>query len=322
MGEELPPLEPQSRRFAEQMRASAMPPPYELPYEKSRATMAASAILLSGPRTEVYRTEDRSIAGPGGALTIRIYWPRALQDGERIGGVLFLHGGGFYLGNIETHDVVARDLCRDAGVIVVSVDYRRAPEHRFPAAVEDCYAALCWLAGHGDEIGVDRDRIGVCGDSSGGTLTATTCLLARDRLGPKIACQVVVYGLLTLQDALYLPSRAEFGNGEYFGSLKDLEYVRNLYLADPDREASNPLASPLLAGDLSGLPPALVVTAGYDMVRDDNRYYADRLREAGVRVHYQCYADTLHPFYLFAGLLDIGRDARRFVADYVKRMLA
>jgi len=322
MPNKLPPLEPQSRAFAEQMLHSDMPAVDEQPVEKSRAGMAAMAVLLSGPRVGIHETLDRNIPGPGGALPVRIYWPGEAAGGEQLGAVLYLHGGGYFVGNLETHDVICRNLCSNSDVIVVSVDYRRAPEHKFPAAVDDCYAALCWMAENADEIGIDADRIAVAGDSSGGALTITTCMLSRDKGGPRIRYQVVVYGLLTLENALHLPSRAEFGGGEYFGSIKELDFVNGLYLTDVEEEKKDPLASPLLASDFSGLPPALVITAGYDMVRDDNKVYAEKLLHEGTSIEYRCYEETLHPFFLFAGLLDIGKQAQKLMVDRVKAALS
>ncbi len=322
MPDKLPPLEPQSRAFAEMMQQSDMPEVHEQSVGKSRAGMAAMAVLNSGPRVRVHEILNRNISGPGGELPIRIYWPRGGAAGEQLGAVLYLHGGGYFVGNLETHDVICRNLCNDGDVIVVSVDYRRSPEHKFPAAVDDCYAALCWMAENADEIGIDTDRIAVAGDSSGGALTITTCMLSRDKSGPGIKYQVVVYGLLTLESALHLPSRAEFGGGEYFGSIKELDFVNGLYLTNVEEEKKNPLASPLLASDFSGLPPALVITAGYDMVRDDNKVYAEKLLHEGTSIEYRCYEETLHPFFLFAGLLGVGKHAQKLMADRIKAALS
>ncbi|MFV1998481.1 MAG: alpha/beta hydrolase [Acidiferrobacterales bacterium] len=322
MPNKLPPLEPQSRAFAELMQQSDAPTVDEQPLEKSRAGMAAMAVLLSGSRLGVHETLDRNIPGPGGELPVRIYWPGAVAGGEQFGAVLYLHGGGYFVGNLETHDVICRNLCSNSDVIVLSVDYRRAPEHKFPAAVDDCYAALCWMAENAGEIGIDADRIAVAGDSSGGALTITTCMLSRDKGGPRIRYQAVVYGLLTLESALHLPSRAEFGGGEYFGSIKELDFVNGLYLTNVEEEKKDPLASPLLASDFSGLPPALIITAGYDMVRDDNKVYAEKLLHEGISIEYRCYEETLHPFFLFAGLLDVGKQAQKLMVDRIKIALS
>jgi acetyl esterase len=145
--------------------------------------------------------------------------------------------------------------------------------------------------------------------------------LAKERGGPKIAFHAIVYGLLTLEDTLEYPSRVQFGNGEYFGSMKDLEFVRNLYLTNPEVEVKNPLASPILAEDLSQMPPALVITAGYDMVRDENKHYADRLKEVGVPVEYKCFEGTIHPFFLFDGVLDTGKEAQVLLAEKLRKAL-
>jgi len=315
------PLDAQTRALIEQMKQSGFKPAHQIPLEASRAGLTRMAIAMAAPGAEVFTTEDRSIAGPGGSLPIRIYRPGPGRAGEARAAVVFFHGGGFYLGDLETHDHVCRYLCKRANLVVIAVDYRLAPEHKFPAALEDCYAALVWMAANAVELGVDPSRIALVGDSAGGTLVVSVCLLARQRGGPRIAFQVVVYPALTMTDGEEFPSRTELGGGEYFISIDDFAFFRSLYLNDPEREARDPLASPIYADDYRGLPPALVIAAGYDPCRDENAYYAERLEMDGVPVTYRCFESTIHPFFLFDGAIDAGREGQLLVADTLSKFL-
>jgi acetyl esterase/lipase len=316
------PLDEQTRALLAQMKAGGFRPAHEIPIEVSRAGLTAMAQQMAGPRQPVYAIEERHIVGPGGDLPVRIYRPDPGPTTAPAAATLYFHGGGFYLGNFDTHDHVCRFLCRHAGLVVVAVDYRLAPEHKFPAAVEDCYAALRWAHDAAAELRVDPARIAVTGDSAGATLVVTTCLLARSRGGPPIAYQVAVYPALTMTDGEEFPSRRALGGGEYFISLADFAFFRGVYLTDPEREARDPLASPIYAADYRGLPPALVVTAGYDPCRDEAERYAERLRADGVAVRYDCFETTIHPFFLFDGVLDTGKAGQRLVADALRAALA
>lgn len=316
------PLDAQTAAFIAQMKAAGFRPANQIPLEESRRGLTSMALRMAGPKAEVFATEDRGIPGPGGELPVRIYRPQPLQPGARLPAVLFFHGGGFYLGDLETHDHVCRFLCRGAGAVVIAVDYRLAPEHKFPAAVEDGYAALAWVAREAEALGIDRERIAVAGDSAGGTLVVTTCLLARERGGPKIALQVSVYPALSVTDGEEFPSRRRFGGGEYFISLEDFAFFRRVYLTDPEQEARLPLVSPIYAPDYKGLPPALMITAGYDPCVDEGRYYVERLRADGVPASYICYAGTIHPFFLFDGVIDAGRDGQQLVADALREFFS
>lgn len=312
------PLDAQTRAFIDQMKAGGFRPANQIPLEESRRGLTQMARQMAGPSVEVFATEDRSIPGPGGDLPVRIYRPQALVPGARLPAVVFFHGGGFYLGGLDTHDHVCRNLCRGAGAVVVAVDYRLAPEHKFPAAVEDGYAALAWVAREAGALGIDPARIAVVGDSAGGTLVVTTCLLARERGGPKIALQVSVYPALSVTDGEEFPSRRRLGGGDYFISFEDFAFFRRVYLSDPEIEALLPLVSPIYAPDYKGLPPALMITAGYDPCVDEGHRYVERLRADGVPASEICYAGTIHPFFLFDGVIDAGRDAQQLVAGAVR----
>ena len=316
------PLDPQTRAFIDQMKAGGFRPANQIPLEESRRGLTLMAQQMAGSKAEVFSTEDRNIPGPGGELPVRIYRPQALAPGVRLPAVVFFHGGGFYLGGFDTHDHVCRNLCRGAGVVVVAVDYRLAPEHKFPAAVEDGYAALAWVAGEAGALGIDPARIAVAGDSAGGTLVVTTCLLARERGGPKIALQISVYPALSVTDGEEFPSRRRLGGGDYFISFEDFAFFRRVYLSDPEREARLPLVSPIYAPDYKGLPPALMITAGYDPCVDEGHRYVERLRADGVPASEICYAGTIHPFFLFDGVIDAGRDAQQLVAGAVREFFA
>ena len=220
------PLDAQTAALMEHLAAAGFRPAHQIPLEESRRGLTAMAMQMAGPKVEVHATKDLSIPGPGGELPIRLYRPHAAVHGERLPAVVFFHGGGFYLGDLETHDHVCRFLCRGADVVVVAVDYRLAPEHKFPAAVEDCHAAVAWVARQATALGIDADRIAVAGDSAGGTLVVTTCLLARERGGPKIAFQVSVYPALTMTDGVEFASRRRFGGGKYFISYADFAFFR------------------------------------------------------------------------------------------------
>jgi acetyl esterase len=209
---------------------------------------------------------------------------------------------------------------------VVSVDYRQPPEHKFPVAVDDSLAAVEWAVAHAGEIGGDPTRVAVAGDSAGGNLATVVCQLAKLRGGPRVAYQALIYPAVDLRGSAAAtpeyPSRMQFGDGDYFLSRSDMEWFRSLYLGDVARESADPRVSPIAAADLSGLPPALVVTAGCDALRDEGRAYADRLSAAGVPVEYRCFEGTIHAFMSFAGAIPLGLEALSFVAARMKAALA
>ena len=302
------------------MQAGGFKPAHQIPIEISRAALTQMALAMAGPKVPIERVRDERIAGPAGDIAIRVYDQYPAERGSR-GVALFFHGGGYYLGNLDTHDHVCRFLCAHAGVPVVAVDYRLAPEHKFPAGLEDCYAALEWVASHAAARGWDPTRIAVVGDSAGGTLATSVCRLARDRNGPAVAYQVAIYPGLTLDDANEFSSRREFGNGEYFLSSEDQRFFRELYLRDPEREVANPLVSPIRAPEFRGLPATLIVAAEFDPVRDECAHYAELLRHAGIPAEYVCFAGTIHPFFLFDGVLEAGRRGQALVAQRIGRAI-
>ena len=241
------------------------------------------------------RVEDRALACPGagrdGVVPVRVYRPAGADAPAAC--VMYIHGGGFVLGSLDSGDQIASGIAQEVGAVVVSVDYRLAPENPFPAAPEDCHAALGHLSRAESEFGVDPDRIAIWGDSAGGNLTVATCMLARDRGGPKIAAQAVVYP--TLIDRPVSRTHREHARSPGLGA-DFMERAWNAYLGEERGEVS-PYAAPLSdASDLAGLPPAHVHIAEFDPLADDGRQYVRRLLEAGVDAELHCARDMIHGF--------------------------
>jgi acetyl esterase len=310
-----------TEQFLQTLRAAGRPPIYELPIEVARAGNKAASQQMARPPVPVHRVEDRRIPSPGGDLGVRIYWPRQTSAREPLPLVVYFHGGGFAICDLDTHDAIARGFCRGGDAIVVNVDYRRAPEHKFPAAVEDAYAATSWVSAHASELGGDARRIAVAGDSAGGNLAAVVCQLAKANGGPSIAFQILMYPVVDLDTTAAFASRSEFAGGDYFLSMRDMEWFNSLYFADAATQVRDPRASPLRTDDLRGLPPALVITAGLDPLRDEGKSYADRLAEAGVPVEYRCFEGTIHAFVSFAPAIPAGDEALVFLAERLRRAL-
>jgi acetyl esterase len=228
--------------------------------------------------------------------------------------MVYFHGGGWVVCDLDTHDVVCRAIARRAGAVVIAVDYRLAPEHKFPAAVVDCYAATVWVAANADRLSIDRNRITVGGDSAGGNLGAVVSLKSRDENGPAIALQAMVYPVTDLS-SFATPSYQEFADG-YQLTKAEMVWFRDHYLGSLE-DARHPHASPLLAADLRGLPPALIITAECDPLRDEGEAYAKRLAAAGVPVTSTRYAGMIHPFFSLSGAIPQALDAIQQVADAV-----
>ncbi len=234
-------------------------------------------------------TEERRIPGPGGEIPVRIYRPQGEAPFPLI---VFFHGGGFVFCGLNTHDGLCRTLCRRVGAVVVSVDYRLAPEFPFPAAPEDCYAAACWAAENAAELEADAVRMAVAGDSAGGNLAAVVSLMARDRGGPALCHQALLYPVTNY--SFDTDSYRENAEG-YFLTREGMRWCWRHYLGK-DEDGENPLASPLRAPDLANLPSATVLTAEHDPLRDEGEAYAKRLKEAGVPTWLKCYNGTIHGF--------------------------
>ena len=292
---------PNHTKTAQQARADAL----------ERA--AAMATLVGDPEP-VARVEDRVIPGPGGDLPIRVYTPRNSSGGA----VVYFHGGGWVLCNLDTHDDLCRALANHSDAIVISVDYRLAPESKYPAAAEDCYTATRWVSEHAAALDIDPSRIAVGGDSSGGNLAAVVALMARDRGRPAIAFQLLVYPVIDLDFLAGWPTEPSPG---HLLSPLDMYWYWDQYLESRE-QAREAYASPLHADDLSGLPPAFITTAEYDVLRGEGEEYARRLQAAGVPTTHRHYDGVFHGFVNMAPFLDKAQAAQKEAGMAIRAGLA
>jgi acetyl esterase len=305
-------LDPNVLLVLQAAAARGDPPLDRLPVLEARKVAVESLKAVGGVLEEVRSIENLEIPGPAGAISIRVYTPETPAPRPAM---VYFHGGGWVVCDLDTHDVVCTAIARRAGAVVVAVDYRLAPEHKFPAAVIDCYAATVWVAANAERLGIDSKRISVGGDSAGGTLGTVVSLKSRDENGPAIALQVMVYPVTDLS-SFATPSYDEFAEG-YQLTKAEMEWFRGHYLSSME-DVRDPYASPLLARDLRGLPPALVITAECDPLRDEGEAYARRLEEAGVPVTCTRYAGMIHPFFSLSGVIPQALDAIQQVADAVR----
>ena len=305
-------LHPEVRALLEMMDAQAAPPLDSQEPAEARIARVEAMKMLGGEPDALGRIEDFAIPGPGGPIPARLY---ANQPGGVHPALIYFHGGGFVFGNIDTHDAVCRALAKESGAIVVSVDYRLAPEHRFPAAVDDSYAAVQWIAANAGKLGIDRSRISVGGDSAGGNLATVIAMRCRDAGGPSLASQVLLYPVTDVS-SFDTGSQRDFAEN-YFLTRAAMQWFTGHYLG-PDGRADHPEVSPFLAQNLAGLPPALVITAEFDPLRDEGEAYADRLRQAGIPVRVTRYPGMIHGFVSMRAVVSGGRDAIRETAEFMR----
>lgn len=285
----------------------------ELPLDEARK-VPYQMIELGCPEEEVAQVDTRVIPGPV-EIPVRVYRPSLATD---LPALMFFHGGGFVLCNLDTHDRTCRSLANASGCVVVSVDYRLAPEHKFPAAAEDAYNATRYVAEHANEFGIDPRRLAVGGDSAGGTLATVVALMARDRGGPALKFQLLVYPVTDFTEH-GTQSQRDYGKG-YFLDDELMDWFADQYFAtEADRHL--PYGSPLKA-DLRDLPPAMVMTAECDPLRDQGEAYAEKLRRAGVSVELKRYDGMIHPFLSLAGIVEAGGEAIRDSAAAVRQALS
>lgn len=282
-----------------------------LPVEQFRAIKEQQAAERPKVAAPVANIEDRSVPGPAGEIPVRIYTP---HGNGPFPVVVHIHGGGWVIGSLNASDDVCHTLCNFANSVVVSVDYRLAPEHRYPAGLEDCYAALEWVAENAPTLGGDAARIALFGDSSGGNLATAVALYSRDNGGPKAVLQVLVYPVTNygFDTASYHQKAKDFGL-----SRDAMVFFWTSYLASP-QHGDEPYASPLRATDLTGLPPALIVTAEHDPLRDDGEAYAARLDRAGIPVRVTRYLDMNHGFFNCGAMYPSAARALREVGDSLR----
>ncbi|MGH7277257.1 MAG: alpha/beta hydrolase, partial [Candidatus Rokuibacteriota bacterium] len=269
------------------------------------------------PAPEIGAVKDLTADGAPGPIPVRLYRPTGVPAATALPGLVFFHGGGWVIGDIETHDVLCRQLTAGAGISVVAVDYRLAPEHKFPAAIDDAWAATRWVAAHAAELGIDAGRLAVGGDSAGGNLAAVVALLARDQGGPSIALQALIYPVTDV--GAESPSYSDFAEGFMLTRASMRWFTAHYLAARPD--AVDWRASPLRTSSLAGVAPALVVTAGFDPLRDEGDAYARKLREAGVRVDAISYGGMIHGFMPMGRLIETGNRAVAHVAATLRQAL-
>jgi acetyl esterase len=305
-------LDPGVRALLEAIAALGEPPLESLSPAEARKRAAESLVPVAGVVEPLRSIENLRIPGPLGEIPIRIYAPGTPAPRPAM---VYFHGGGWVIWDLDTHDVVCSAIAHRAGAMVVSVDYRLAPEHKFPAAVTDAYAATAWVSANAARLGIDAARISVGGDSAGGNLGAVVSLKSRDENGPAIALQALIYPVTDLS-SMATPSYVEFAEDHQL-SKAVMEWFRDHYLPSPEA-AFDPYASPLLTPDLRGLPPAVILTAECDPLRDEGEAYAERLAEAGVPVTCTRYAGMIHPFFSLSGAIPRALDAIQQVADSVR----
>lgn len=304
-------LDPQIAAILDMLTSHEMPPWESLSPELLRTLSKAPPPENPEP---VAAVRDQYIPGPAGDLPVRIYHP---DSDTSLPLLVFFHGGGFVLCDLDTHDGLARALCNALPAVVVSVDYRLAPEHKFPAAVEDAYAAVCWAAEHAEELGADPKRLIVGGDSAGGNLAAVACQLAKQQAGPSIAHQMLLYPVCDAD--LEREAFQRLGKG-YYLETEMMGWFWNHYLNSP-AEKADPRVCPLKTEDLSGLPSATVITAEYDPLHEEGHEYAQRLAAAGVTVFHRQYPGAIHGFMSFIGNADISTRALTEAVNAVRQAL-
>jgi acetyl esterase len=311
-------LDAQSKALLEEIAANPTPPMRELTPAEWRAGLDLAFATHGLPPADLVDTEDREVPSPGGAIRVRVYRPRTDDASGLRAGLVYMHGGGMVANSIETYDVICQRLCEGSGAIVVSVGYRLAPEHRFPAAVDDAFAATVWVHENAALLGIDPGRLAVGGDSAGGNLAAVVTQLARQQGGPALAFQLLIYPAVGTRGHSF--SLADFEKG-YLFERDELDFLYSQYASDP-ADVRDPRMSPILAQDFSGLPPAFIVSAGYDILRDDVEDYAALLASAGVPVELHRYESTIHAFLSLAGSIDVGREAIEECALKLREALA
>jgi acetyl esterase len=305
-------LDPQTQALIARLGTTPFPRLWEMTPREWRAATDALFSATGLPPADLVDRRDLRIDGPHGPIGLRAYRPRDAMAGA-LPGLVYLHGGGMVTSTVDTYDSLVQHLCHLSGCVIVSVEYRLAPEHKFPVPFDDAYAATAWVHDNAAAVGIDPARLAVGGDSAGGLLAATVTHLARDRGGPPLAFQLLVYPAVGTRG--HSASMAEFATGYVF-ERDELDWAYTQLLNDPV-EARDPRVCPIAAHDFSRLPPAFVLCAEYEIMRDDIEHYGRLLQEAGVPVEVRRWPGQVHPFLNFAGVVDAGREA---IADCAARL--
>jgi acetyl esterase len=312
----MPSLHPQIQEVLKIMAEAGLRPIEAMTPAEARGQMEATARARKAEPLPVARTEERMIPGPGGPIRLRLYWPKGPGT---VPAIVYYHGGGHVIGSLDTHDFIARNLCAGAEALVASVDYRMGPEHKFPAAVEDSFAALEWVHANAAALGANPDRLGVHGDSAGANLAAVVALMALDAGRPRLRLQSLVYPVADY--TMSASSYEKFATGYGILTRDAMVWFQRHYLRSAD-DAADWRASPLKAPSLAGVAAAIVITAECDVLHDDGERYAAALRDAGVPVEYREYPGMIHAFFGMAPAVDDAMNAQRTVWAAFKRAFA
>lgn len=311
-------VDPQARAFLDEAADAGGSPPWETSIVQFRADFEAFIGAVGIPAQPVSRVRNDAIDGPHGPIPIRIYWPRTTptdsDPASQLPVLLHFHGSGFIVGGLESHDAICRTLCLQADCIVVAVDYRKAPENRFPTAIDDCWVATNWTFDHLEELGGDRDRVAVLGDSTGGNNAAVMAQRAATSDSVAFCLQVLIYPPLDM--AANTKSYDTYAEG-YNLTAPVMRWFIDQYL-NSEEDKRNPEASPLLTDDLSSLPPLYMLTAGFDPLRDEELQYINRVRSAGIQVEHSDFQDMFHGFWFMGGRIDAARRAHTDVAKSLR----
>lgn len=308
------PVHPQVQLALEALAQANLPPMHTLTAQRAREIMNAMLKARGGDAAPIGRSEDRTVPGPAGEIPVRIYWPTAKGPHPVF---IYFHGGGHVVGDLDTHDIIARNLCGGAGIAVVSVDYRLAPEHAFPAAVEDAWAAYEWVRSAPSSLEIDATRISVGGDSAGGNLSAVVALMARDAGHTNICLQVLIYPVLDF--AMTGSSYVTYADGFGVVTADSMRWFRSHYLTSM-QAVDDWRASPSRA-NLKGLPPTLIIAAECDVLRDEGMAYAEALLAAGNVVERKEYPGMIHGFFAMTTAIDDAAVAQRDVIEALTRAL-
>ena len=302
-------LDASTEAFLKSLKEQGGPAFHELPVEKCRAAFKEACVGLSGEQIALPKVEDMEVTASNGTLKVRLYYP---SETTSLPVVMYFHGGGWVIGDLDTHDNMCRRIAKSSNAIVAAVDYRLAPENKFPAGIEDCISATEWFANNANSIGGDASRLAVAGDSAGGNMAAVVA----QELMNKIKYQVLIYPAVDLGDTSY-PSRDKYGSGEYFLSMEDMAFFGGHLLDNPE-QVLDTKASPITSSNLSGLAPAFTITAGFDPLCDEGKAYHEKLSDAGVKSEYECVEGTIHGFTLFPVALESAIPALELIGKKLK----
>jgi acetyl esterase len=311
-------LDPQAARFLEAAEQSGLPLLETLSPQAARIQYEKGCAVVGGRAPELFDVRDMAAPGPRGDIGLRVYTPRD-PAGEALPLLIYIHGGGYVIGSLDSHDIPCRHLALNGDCMVISIDYRMAPEYPYPEPVEDCWAAVNWIVDNAEALGAQRDRIAIGGDSAGGNLATVTCLKAKAEGGPDFVYQLLIYP--GTDRTRSQPLHTELAEG-YRLTRPLLDWFMNHYFSGEPADANDPYSSPLHADDLGGLPPALVISAGYDPLRDEDIAYYEQLRAHGNDAEHLHYPGMIHGFINMPGVLDAAHECLEACGMRLQRVFA